>query len=331
MTELSNARRVIVRTYGGPEQLEIEEVTTPVPGPGQVLVDTEAAGVNYLDLSQRSGGSKVHQVILPLALGLEGVGRVRAVGDGAASEGLAVGARVAWIDVPGSYASQVIVPARRAVVVPETITTSQALLFQALTAQYLVHEYRSIRPGDRVLVHAAAGGVGQILVQWLKHVGAFVVGTVSSEAKAATVRALGADAVVVYGNDYRFLDEVMTLSDGKGVDLAFDGLGEKTLLNTIASLGRGGTVVAIGAASGPIPQVHPGQLTLRCLRLAGGSVFSYVADPTELRQRAAMVIAGIEAGWLQISDAAAYDLGRAADAHRDIESRRTQGKLYLTP
>jgi NADPH2:quinone reductase len=216
-------------------------------------------------------------------------------------------------------------------VVPDAFTTGQALLFQPLTAQYLVHEYRNIRPGDRVLVHAAAGGVGQILVQWLKHLGAWVVGTVSSEAKATSVRALGADAVIVYGSDYAFLDELTALTNGKGIDLAFDGLGEKTLLNTIGSLSRGGTVVAIGAASGPIPSVHPSELTLRCLRLAGGSVFSYVADTSELRQRAAAVISGIEAGWLRIGDGAAYDLVRAADAHRDIESRRTQGKLYLTP
>lgn len=326
-------QRIVIREFGGPEQLIAEDLEGLTPGPGQVLVDVEAAGVNFLDLNQRSGQSRVHQIELPHVLGLEGVGRIRALGEGIepTASRLSIGARVAWMDASGSYASQALVPASRAVPIPDHFPVSQGLLFQALTAQYLVHEYRDIRPGDRVLVHAAASGLGQVLVQWLKHRGAWVIGTVSSEAKAAVVRARGVDAVAVYGTDYDFVDQVMAATDGQGVDLAFDGLGEKTLINTLSVLRRGGTAVAIGAASGPIPSIHPTMLTQRALRLAGGSVFTYVADPVELQQRAREVIAAIEAGWLRLDDAKAYPLAAAAQAHRDIEQRRALGKLYLAP
>ncbi|WP_405125000.1 quinone oxidoreductase family protein [Ralstonia pseudosolanacearum] len=326
-------RSVVLKEFGEPERLISEITEDPHPGAGQVLVDVEAAGVNYLDLTQRSGASQVHLIELPTVLGLEGVGRVRALGEGVneAATGLSVGTRVAWVDVRGSYASQAVIPAARAVTVPDAFSVNEGLLFQALTAHYLVHEYRAIRAGDRVLVHAAAGGLGQLLVQWLKHLGAWVVGTTSSDLKADAIRAAGADAVVVYGSDYEFVAEVSRLTDQKGVDLAFDGLGAKTLLKTIATLGRGGTVVAIGAASGPIPSITPTLLTQRGLRLAGGSVFSYIADPAELRRRSADVIAAIQAGWLKLDGATPYSLDRAADAHRDIESRQAKGKLYLDP
>ena len=227
-------RRVIIKDYGGPDALTTETVEEEHrPGPGQVLVDLEAAGVNYLDVMQREG---VIKLPLPYTPGLEGVGRVRAVGEHV--HGMTVGQRVAWVNVRGSYASQVLVPAAQAIAVPDSFTTEQALLFQALTAQYLVSEYWEIRPGDRVLVHAAAGGVGQLLVQWLKHLGAWVVGTVSTDAKASIVRAGGADAVINYRRDYAFLDELRSLTDGRGVDLAFDGVGARTLANTLKGLAR---------------------------------------------------------------------------------------------
>lgn len=325
--------KVVLKEFGGPEQLVIETVADLQPMPGHVVVDVEAAGINYLDLTQRSGASQVHLIQLPTVLGLEGVGRIRAVGEGVDGEatGLKIGARVSWIDVRDSYASQAVVPAERAIVIPDSFEISEGLLFQALTAHYLVHEYRDVHPGDRVLVHAAAGGLGQLLVQWFKHLGAWVIGTTSSEHKADAIRAAGADAVVIYGRDYEFVDQVQALTDSKGVNLAIDSLGEKTLLKTIEVLGRGGTVVAIGAASGPIPSVHPTALTLRGLRLAGGSVFTYVADPTELQKRASDVIAAVQEGWLKLDAAKGYPLDRAADAHRDIENRQAKGKLYLVP
>jgi NADPH2:quinone reductase len=177
-------RRIVIDAYGGPEQLAIATFEEQLkPGRAQILVAVEAAGVNYIDVYQRKGGGS-HPAALPFTPGLEGVGRVRAVGEGV-EDPPRVGQRVAWIDAPGSYAEQLLLPAQRAIPVPDTLTGAQALLFQGLTAQYLATEYRNVQPGDRVLVHAAAGGVGHLLVQWLKHLGAWVVGTVSSEEKAA--------------------------------------------------------------------------------------------------------------------------------------------------
>jgi NADPH2:quinone reductase len=324
-------RRVMIKAFGGPEQLVVEAPSDELrPGPGHLLVDVEAAGVNYLDASQRKGGG-LHNPSLPYTPGLEGVGRVREIGpgDGNAGGAPAIGQRVAWINVPGSYADRVLVPSDRVIPVPDAFTPVQALLFQALTAQYLATEYRNVQPGDRVLVHAAAGGVGQLLVQWLKHLGAWVVGTTSSEDKAQSVRALGADAVINYGLTYDFLDELLSLTDGRGVDLAFDSVGAATYASSLKALARGGTVVFCGMASGPTPPINPTELTPKGLRIAGGSVFSYTADPAELRRRATQVIEAIQAGWLRVGGGTAYDLDHAADAHRAIEGRGTTGKLYL--
>jgi NADPH2:quinone reductase len=289
-------------------------------------VDVEAAGVNYLDVYQRKGLSPVS---LPFTPGYEGVGRVREKGEGVAN--LSVGDRVAWINSRGSYASQILVDAAEAIPVPKAFATAEALLFQATTAEYLMSEYRTVSPGDRVLVHAAAGGVGQLLVQWCKHRGAWVVGTTSSDAKAGMVRAAGADAVVNYGKDYAFLDEVLSLTDGKGVDLAFDAIGAATLATTLKALARGGTAVSYGSASGPPPPIETRQLAPKCARLAAGALFTYIADPAELQRRASVVVEAIEAGWLQLGVGTGYALSNVAQAHRDIEGRGTTGKLYLAP
>ena len=324
-------RRVIVKAFGCPEQLILERVAeVPRVEPGDLLVDVEACGVNYIDVYQRSG---IYKVPLPFTPGFEGVGRVREIGEGAETPvpGLKVGQRVAWMNAPRSYASQAVVPAAQAIPVPDRFTTAQALLFQGLTAQYLVTEYRDVHPGDRVLVHSAAGGVGLLLVQWFKHLGAWVAGTVSSDAKAVTARTAGADAVINYGTDYAFLDELMSLTGGRGVDLAIDGVGAATLESTLKGLARGGTTISIGSASGPRPAIQPEQLVSKCIRLAGGSVFSYTANAAELQRRAGEVIEAVSAGWLHVDEGKAYPLERVVEAHRDIESRRTQGKLYLRP
>ncbi|NMG46125.1 zinc-binding dehydrogenase [Aromatoleum toluvorans] len=321
-------QRVIVQALGGPEQLLLEsgpEVRQPVAG--EVLVDVEAAGVNFLDINLRKGAG-VHAMPAPFTPGLEGVGRIRAVGVGVS---LIVGQRVAWINVRGSYATQLVMKADLVVPVPDSLAISQVLLFQAMTAQYLATEYGPIEPGDHVLVHAAAGGVGQLLVQWLKHLGAWVVGTTSSEEKAEVARAAGADVVINYGRDYRFLDELMRLTHGRGVDLAFDSVGAATFANTVKGLARGGMAVCCGVSSGPAPAISPAELTTRCTRIAAGSLFSYIVEPGEFQLRAASVIEGIEAGWLRMPEATAYPMASAADAHRAIESRLTHGKLYLVP
>jgi NADPH2:quinone reductase len=323
-------RHVIANAFGGPEQLMVEQTGQPQRvGVGDLLVDVEAAGVNYLDVMQRQG---VSGMPLPFMPGLEGVGRVREVGKAADGEpALSVGQRVAWVNVPGSYASRLVLPAAQAVAIPDTFTIEQGLLFQSLTAQYLVTEYRHVQAGDRVLVHAAAGGVGQLLVQWFKHLGAWVVGTTSNQTKAAVARAAGADAVIDYGRDYAFADELKSLTEGRGVDLAIDSVGAATFASSLKSLARGGTLVSCGSSSGAPPAVNPLDLIFPCTRVAGGAVFSYVDTPAELQRRAREVLDGIEAGWLRLPQATAYDLGEAADAHRALEARQTSGKLYLKP
>lgn len=321
-------QRVIVQQLGGPEFLALESVSEVLsPAAGEVLVEVEAAGINFLDINLRKGAG-VHAMPAPFTPGFEGVGTIRAVGRGVT---LPVGQRVAWINARGAYASQLVMAADLVVPVPAALAVDQALLFQAMTAQYLVTEYRAIRPGDRVLVHAAAGGVGQILVQWLKHLGAWVVGTTSSDEKAAVARAAGADAVINYGSDYRFLDELLALTDGKGVDLAFDSVGAATFANTVAGLARGGMAVSCGVSSGPAPAISPAVLIKSCTRIGAGSVFSYISHVDEFRQRAQTIIAGIEAGWLTLPSGTAYPLAQVAAAHRAVESRLTHGKLYLVP
>jgi len=318
-------RKIIVSSHGAAESLVLTEAATPAPGADQLLVRVEAAGVNYADVHQRRGEFPVPAPFTP---GLEGFGVVAAVG--AEVTGVKPGDRVAWINVLGSYSGQHLVPAAQAIVLPEGFSVEQSLLLQATTAEYLVHEYRQIRADDVALVHAAAGGVGQLLVQWLKHLGATVIGTASSEEKLQTVRSLGVDVAINYA-DGTFLDAVRDATKGRGVDIAYDAIGKATLLDTVASLASRGTVVSFGGASGPAPAVAPHLLAPKSARLATGALFMYVADPKELQRRTQLVIAGIKDGWLRPARARRYALSDAAQAHRDIESRATQGKLYLVP
>jgi NADPH2:quinone reductase len=200
----------------------------------------------------------------------------------------------------------------------------------SITAHYLAHEYRDVQPGHRVLVHAA-GGVGQVLVQLLKHRGAWVVGTTSNQAKAAVAKAAGADAVIEYGRDYTFLEELLSLTNGRGVHLAFDSVGAATLASTMKGLAKRGMAVVCGSSFGPPPAINPLEMVNPSTRLAAGSVFSYVAEPGELRRRASDILSSIRAGWLRMPESTAYNLGLADQAHRDMESRVANGKLYLTP
>lgn len=317
-------KKILVSKTGGPEVLELVTVDTPRPAPGEVRIEVEAAGINYVDVYQRSGA--VDYVSGAFVPGYEGVGTVREVGAGVSSP--EIGSRVAWINGPGSYAEQIVLPAEQAIGIPASFGTDQALLFQGVTAQYLVTEYQRIKPGDVALVHAAAGGVGQLLVQWLKHLGAVVIATASSEAKLQTVRALGADHVVNYA-DGRFLDAVLALTAGRGVDIAFDAVGASTFASTVKALASRGMAVAYGQASGVAPDVQVYPLILKGARVGGGSLFTYIKDPAEMQARAAEFIQGIEAGWLRALPTRHFALDDAAAAHRAIESRGTQGKLAL--
>lgn len=318
-------RKVIVSKTGGPEVLEVVTAEKPTVKPGEVLVDVEAAGVNYVDVYLRNGA--VNYMSLPFVPGFEGVGTIRELGAGVTT--LTVGKRVSWINAPGSYAEQITLPAEQAIVIPDFFSIDEGLLFQGITAQYLVTEYRDIKPGDVALVHAAAGGVGQFLVQWLKHLGAIVIGTASTEEKLQTIRALGADHVVNYA-DGHFLDAVLELTNGRGVDIAFDAVGATTFSATIEALASRGIAVAYGQASGVAPDAQIYPLILKGARVAGGSIFTYIEDPAEMQRRAAALINGISEGWLHALTTTRFPLDKVGAAHQAIESRGTQGKLAIT-
>jgi NADPH:quinone reductase len=318
-------RKVQINQIGGPEQLELVDAPPPQWTENELLVEVEAAGINYVDVYQRKG---IYPLPLPYTPGLEGVGHIAALGSKVT--GYEVGDRIAWVNGIGSYAEQLVLPAAQAIKIPETFTLNEGLLFQAITAQYLLAEYRTILPSDTALVHAAAGGVGQLLVQWLKHLGARVIGTVSTDEKAVTVKQLGADFVINYAAT-PFLQEVKRITDNRGVDVAFDAVGQTTLQDTVEALASRGTAVSYGSASGIPPAIEPFKLIPQAKRLAGASIFAFIEDPNELQARSAAVVDAIHAGWLKIGEATEYSLEQASTAHRDIESRKTQGKLLLKP
>ncbi|RAS59934.1 NADPH:quinone reductase-like Zn-dependent oxidoreductase [Lentzea atacamensis] len=311
-------KAVVVRSAGGPEVLEYSDVPAPVPGDGELLVRVGAAGVNYIDTYQRSGQ---YSVPLPTALGLEGAGEVVASN----SADFAVGDRVAWMSVLGSYASEVVVPASAAVRVPDglDVELAAAALLQGITAHYLTHSTHVVKDGDRVLVHAAAGGVGLLLTQWAKARGAFVVATVSTDEKEALAREAGADQVLRYGD---FASQI------EKVDVVYDGVGRDTFDQSLASLKPRGLLALFGASSGPVPPVDPQRLN------AAGSVYltrpstgAYLLDRAEFEWRAADLFGAIVDGTLNIRIGGRYELEEAAQAHTDLQSRRTTGKLLLLP
>jgi NADPH2:quinone reductase len=317
-------RKIVIKSVGGPDVLELQNFSSPRPGAGEIVVAVEAAGINYLDVYQRQGHLDVPRPFTP---GYEGAGIVREVGPGVSDP--KPGSRVAWINVFGSYAAELTMPAVQAIAVPRSFEVDQGLLFQAVTAQYLLTEYRAIRRGDVVLVHAAAGGVGQILTQWLKHLGAIVIGTASTEEKLRTVRNLGADHAINYASG--FLEQVLEATRGRGVDIAFDAVGATTFADTLKALARRGTAVSYGRASGYPGDVEVLPLILKGTRVAGASLFEYIDDPKEMHLRASAAIRAVEEGWLRLPPVTRYPLRDVVAAHRSFEGRGTQGKLALIP
>jgi NADPH:quinone reductase len=319
---------VVVRATGGAEVLELTQVQPPEPGPRDLLVEVRAAGVNYIDTYHRRG---IYPKDLPFTPGNEGAGVVRAVG--AEADGVAVGDVVAWADVPGSYAQQVVVPARSAYPVPEGVDeeTAAAAMLQGLTAHYLVTSTYSVKPGDTVLVHAAAGGVGLLLVQAAKARGGKVIGTVSTAEKEGLAREAGADEVIRY-TEHDFAEEVARITDGTGVAAVYDGVGRDTFDRSLACLAPRGMLALFGASSGPVPPVDPQRLN------AAGSVFltrptlaHHIATPEEFRWRCDELFAAITADRLRVRIGGRYPLAEARRAHEDLEGRRTTGKLLLLP
>ncbi|MFC4947596.1 quinone oxidoreductase family protein [Pseudonocardia sp. GCM10023141] len=322
-------RAIQITTTGGPDVLTPADLPTPEPGPGQVLVEVAAAGVNFIDTYQRQG---IYPIPLPFVPGMEAAGRVRALG--ADVTDVAVGDRVAWGDVAGSYAELAAVPAARVVPVPDGITDEQAAgaMLQGMTTHYLLHDSYHVRPGDDILVHAGAGGTGLLLTQLATALGARVITTVSSAEKEALSRAAGASDVVRYTEVDDLAAEVRALTGGTGVAAVYDGVGATTFDASLASLRIRGTLVLFGAASGPVPPVDPQRLN------SGGSLFltrptlaHHVITTEELRTRAAAVLAAVADGTLDIRIGARYPLADAKSAHEDLQGRRTTGKVLLTP
>jgi NADPH2:quinone reductase len=321
-------KAVRVHTVGGPEVLRYEDVPEPTPKPGEAVVKIDAAGLNYIDVYYRSG---LYKTDLPFTLGLEAGGTVTAVGPGVTE--VKVGDRVAYTGVPGAYAEYAAVPAARLVVLPAGVTTRQgaAAMLQGMTAHYLACTTYPLKPGDTCLVHAAAGGVGLLLVQIAKMRGARVIGTVSTEDKARLARQAGADEVILY-TQQDFEAEVKRLTGGKGVQVVYDSVGKTTWDKSLSSLALRGMMVLYGQSSGPVGLIDPQILNQKgSLFLTRPSLFHYTASREELLQRAGEVLGWIRDGRLRLRTEHEFPLKDAAEAHRALEGRRTTGKVLLIP
>jgi NADPH2:quinone reductase len=319
-------KAIRIESHGGPEVLRLTDVPEPTPTEGQLLVRVEAAGVNFIDVYHRTG---LYPNPLPLTPGLEGAGVVTRVGPGAT--GFREGDRVTWTKAPGSYAEVALVPAEQAVAVPEGVETrtAAAVMLQGLTAHYLCHDTCPLKPGDTCLVHAAAGGVGLLLVQMAKEKGARVFGTVSTEAKAALAREAGADEVIVYTRE-DFLEAVKRLTDGRGLSVVYDSVGKTTAEKSLDCLLPRGMMVFYGNSSGPAPPVDPLTLTQKgSLFLTRPTLFHYIADRASLETRAADVLGAVGSGRLKVRIGQTFPLAEAAEAHRALEGRKTTGKVLL--
>jgi NADPH2:quinone reductase len=321
-------RAIRVKQYGGPEVMVQEEVPLPKAGHGEVLVKVEAAGVNFMDIYQREGR---YPAPLPFTPGNEAAGIVAEVGPGGAE--IAAGDRVAWTGAIGSYAEYAIVPVSRLVNVPGGMeaATAAALMLQGMTAHYLAHSTYPLKDGDSCLIHAAAGGVGLLLVQMAKRRGARVIGTVSTPEKAELARAAGADEVILYtAADFEVAAKRFT--GGKGVAVVYDAVGKNTFEKSLASLARRGMLVSYGQSSGPVGPVDPMVLVLHgSLFLTRPSLADYTASREELLQRAGDVLRWAASGELKVRIDSKFPLSEAAEAHRRLAGRETSGKLLLLP
>ncbi len=318
---------IVVNRFGGPEVLTPTEVDRPSPASTQALVEVAIAGVNYLDVYQRTGVTPVQP---PYPAGVEGVGVVAEVGSDVTD--VSVGQRVGWLSGgQGSFADYTVVEAAKAVPIPDEVDdeSAAASLMQGVTAQYLATDTYPIRPGDPVLVHAAAGGVGQMLVQVAKLRGGTVIGTVSTETKMETARAAGADHVVLYED---FVEEVRSRTDGRGVAVVYDGVGATTFEGSLAALRTRGTLVVYGTARGPTPPLEIPRLNSGgSLYVTRPSVVHYTVTRDELRGRANDVFTWLVGGDLRSNIGARYPVAQASEAFTALEARRTTGKVLLVP
>ncbi len=321
-------KAIQIEGFGGPDVLHLSELPVPSPGPGQIVARVEAAGVNFIDVYHRTG---LYANPLPLVPGMEGAGVVTAVGPGVSL--LREGTRVAWANVLGSYAEHALLPADRVVAVAPGLParTVAAAMLQGMTAHYLCTSTFALKRGDTCLVHAAAGGVGLLLVQMAKRRGARVIGTVGTEAKAALAREAGADEVILYTQE-DFLVAVLRLTGGRGVEVVYDSVGKTTAERSLDCLAPRGMAVFYGNASGPVPPVDPLVLSRKgSLFLTRPTLAHYIADRASLEARAADVLGDAASGRLQVRIDRTYPLAEAGEAHRALEGRQTTGKVLLVP
>ena len=316
------------REAGGPDVLEAVQVDTPTPRPDQILVRHHAIGVNFIDTYQRSG---LYPMRYPAVLGQEAAGVVEAVGTDVSR--FKPGDRVAYSGQGGAYAEYQVVPAVRAVPLPKEVgfEDAAASLLKGMTVEFLLRRCYPVKPGETILVHAAAGGVGTIMVQWAKAIGAIVIGTVGSEEKAGVARGLGADHVILYRRE-DVAARVREITDGAGVPVAYDSVGKDTFEGTLASLARRGMFVTFGNASGPVPAFEPARLQ------RGGSLFltrptlaDYIATPAELDESARQLFAMLGSGKVRVEIGQRFTLADARKAHEALHARDTIGATILTP
>ncbi len=321
-------KAIRIHNTGGPEVLTYEDVELPQPGPGEARVKLTASGVNFIDTYQRKG---LYKLQLPIILGQEGGGEVDAVGEGVTE--VKPGEKVVYTSVMGSYAEYVIAPAGRLIPVPDGVSLEQATaaMLQGLTAHYLASSTYPLHPGDVALVHAAGGGVGQLLTQIAKKRGARVIGTVSNDEKAELARASGADEIIYYTKE-DFLAAVKRLTDGKGVNVVYDSVGRDTFDKSLDSLLPRGYLVLYGQSSGPVTPLDPQVLNAKgSLFLTRPTLVHYIATREELLQRTNDILGWLKEGTLKVRIDKTFPLADAAEAHRYLEERKTKGKVLLIP
>ena len=321
-------KAIRVQSPGGQDVLKYEEVSDPKHGPGQVLVKLHAIGVNFIDVYHRTG---LYKLPLPFTPGMEGSGVVESVGTDVTE--VQLGDRVAYAMAVGAYAELAVVPSWQLVKIPATMdfSSAAAVMLQGMTAHYLTHSTYAIQPGDTILVHAAAGGAGLLIAQMAKRCGARVIGTVSTEEKARLARSAGVDEVILY-TQADFEAEVKRLTEGKGLPVVYDSVGKTTYEKSLNCLRPRGMMVLFGQSSGAVPPIDPGILAAKgSLYLTRPSLGHYSATREELVSRADDVIGWVSKGELKLRIEKTFALSDAAEAHRELESRRTTGKLLIIP
>lgn len=321
------AKAIRIHTTGGPDVMKWEDVEVGAPGPNEIRVRQEAAGLNFIDIYHRMGLYKLDK--MPAILGTEGAGTIEAIGSSV--KDLKIGDRIVYVAPIGSYTEERVMPAAHAIPIPDwcSSATAASMMLQGMTVHYLIHDTFHVEKGTTILLHAAAGGVGQILTQWAKAKGAVVIGSVSSDEKAEKIRALGADHAIVYTRE-DFVARVKEMTDGSGVDVVYDSVGKSTFMNSLDCLKLRSLMVSFGQSSGAVEPFNPAVLSAKgSLFLTRPSLVSYTTSRQELLRRANDLFAVVKNGTVKIETSQSFALKDAAAAHRALESRQTMGSVVL--